>query len=154
MLRHSIIALLLGHCLLPREGEAFGIERALPRIPLVGHASTLELFTHSNFYVMILFYYHLEIPFLIACGLVWTIISSLSAGNVNASSSTTEDEISFDGTAIEETMVLEDGVAKGSLFLSGPKVKTYGESGKESNVGSSATASKAFENINIRKRRT
>ena len=52
---------------------------------------------------------------------------------------------SLDGAAIEETMVLEDGVAKGSLFLSGPKVKkAYGESGKESNVVSSVTASKAF----------
>jgi len=81
-------------------------------------------------------------------------MSSLSAGNVNSSSSTTEDETSLDGAAIEETMVLEDGVAKESLFLSGPKVKAYGESGKESNVVSSVTASKAFENKNIRKRRT
>lgn len=49
---------------------------------------------------------NLQIPVLTACGLVWTIILSLSAGNVNSSSLEEEDD-TLKSTIVEEKMISE-----------------------------------------------
>ena len=61
-----------------------------------------------------LFPTHKEIPVLTACGLVWTVILSLSAGNVNSCSLEEKDDI-MDSTNIEEEMISEFGNTKGSV---------------------------------------
>jgi len=58
---------------------------------------------------------NLQIPVLTAAGLIWTVILSVSAGNVNQS--TEEDD--FDGAAIEEKMVSEVGATKRAVGLKG-----------------------------------
>ena len=52
-----------------------------------------------------------EIPVLTACGLVWTVILSVSAGNVSSS----DKEEVIDGDAIEENVVLELGAEDDDL---------------------------------------
>jgi len=58
---------------------------------------------------------NLQIPVLTACGLVWTVILSVSAGNVNQSSSEEKDDVNEIG--VEEKMVLESGANKGAVGL-------------------------------------
>ena len=97
------------------------------------------------------FHLHPEIPVLTACGLVWTVILSLSAGNVNTSSAE-EEENSIVIGSVEEKMVSEVGVTQGAIglpstsFFYGSDVKSDGESSEDNSVGSSMAPEKSTEN--------
>ena len=51
-----------------------------------------------------------------ACGLIWTVILSLSAGNVNTSA---DEEDTIVDDAFEEKIIAEIGTAKGAIGLPG-----------------------------------
>merc|ERR1719343_1492754 len=57
---------------------------------------------------------NLQIPVLTACGLVWTIILSLSAGNVNSSEEEKCNKVDS-STSIEEKMISEVSSSKGTV---------------------------------------
>lgn len=81
---------------------------------------------------------NLQIPVLTACGLIWTVILSLSAGNVNTSSEE-EKENTISAGAIEEKMVLEAGATNGVAgrsFFFGSKKSAYDESSEFKKAGS------------------
>lgn len=96
---------------------------------------------------------NLQIPVLTASGLIWTVILSLSAGNVS-SSSADEEEL-----AIEEQMVLETGATEGAVglpsssFYYGSNVTAYDESTDEESEESSTASEKISENDPVERTR-
>jgi len=89
---------------------------------------------------------NLQIPVLTACGLVWTVILSLSAGNVNSSS---EEENTIDDDTVEEKMVSEVLVGKGAVGL--PRNSFFNKSNGESTTGSSTVPAKTGESKKVLK---
>eukprot|EP00531_Pseudo-nitzschia_arenysensis_P018691 CAMPEP_0116132670 /NCGR_PEP_ID=MMETSP0329-20121206/9679_1 /TAXON_ID=697910 /ORGANISM="Pseudo-nitzschia arenysensis, Strain B593" /LENGTH=332 /DNA_ID=CAMNT_0003627215 /DNA_START=131 /DNA_END=1129 /DNA_ORIENTATION=+ len=90
---------------------------------------------------------NLQIPVLTACGLIWTVILSLSAGNVKASS---EEEISM----VEEKMVADAQAPIGVAALRAPAFffGSNGDSSEGSAAGSLAAPSKATEEVGKRRK--
>lgn len=86
----------------------------------------------------------LQIPVLTACGLIWTVILSFSAGNVN-SSSEDEKDIAFDGDVVEKKMILEVGESRGvvgltkNFFNAGLNGAINSETSEDSTAGTSTT---------------
>ena len=99
-------------------------------------------------------YHHPEIPVLTACGLVWTIILSLSAGNISYSAEG-EEENTIETEAIEEKMVQNAGISRGGAALRAPAF-FFGPSSEssEGNTEGNLTASaKVAENNMAGKKR-
>jgi len=94
---------------------------------------------------------NLQIPVLTACGLIWTVILSLSAGNVNTSSVEEEENAIVVGS-VEEKMVSEVGLTQGAIglpnssFFYGSGVKVDDESSEDNTAGSSTAQEKSTEN--------
>ena len=97
--------------------------------------------------------HHLEIPVLTACGLIWTIILSLSAGNVKSSVGGEEE----DAMVVEEKMVQDAGVSNGAgvaavrapAFFFG----SNNDSAKGSSAGTLASSTKTAQNTELGNRR-
>lgn len=97
---------------------------------------------------------NLQIPVLTACGLVWTIILSLSAGNISYSAEG-EEENTIETEAIEEKMVQNAGISRGGAALRAPAF-FFGPSSEssEGNTEGNLTASaKVAENNMAGKKR-
>ena len=94
---------------------------------------------------------YLEIPVLTACGLIWTIILSLSAGNVKSSVGGEEEVV------IEEKMVQDAGVSNtaGVAALRAPAFffGSNNESAEDDIAGSLASPAKTARNTVFGNRR-
>lgn len=90
---------------------------------------------------------NLQIPVLTACGLVWTVILSLSAGNVSSTRSEEKDN-TVNSTSVEEKMIADVRNTKGavafpkSFFKFGTDESANGEARKQNFADSSMRSAK------------
>lgn len=112
--------------------------------------SLTSIFLHSSEFCPC---HHLEIPVLTACGLIWTIILSLSAGNVKSSVGGEEE----DAMVVEEKMVQDAGVSNGA-GVAAVQVPTLffgsnNDSAKGNAAGTLASSTKTSQNTEFGNRR-
>jgi hypothetical protein len=91
---------------------------------------------------------NLQIPVLIVCGLVWTVILSLSAGSVGSSeSSSTNVDDELDTATLMETTMKELDVAEGALSINGTSY-FFGSNDDEVSIHSTTTTTSSSTNYN------